>query len=146
MADRFQEALYAVIERHRHTSPEALERFRALGDDAWVVGDLGSDQNVAFYLDDIQKLLKSFGVSPPAEQKVSPIWWLWPDTCLIYRDFTVGELALLARTSAWPNDAYTYEKNSLAQKFMSLIVMVVLAGLALGIVALLGYWLLTWMR
>ena len=140
----FDTKLYDIIERHQHATPEVLERFKALGDDAWVVEDLGCD-SIAFYLDDIQKLLKSCGVLSPEEQKVSPFWWLWPDTCLVYRDFTVGELKELVRTKVWPPDAYSYEPVSLTQKIMSLSVMLVLGGLILGIIALLGFWLARWL-
>jgi len=146
MADSFQQALYAVIERHKHCSSKDLEHFIALGDKALVVGDLGLEKNLAFYLDDIQKLLKSYGVLPPVEQGVGPFWWLWPDSCLVYRDFTVGELAELARTGIWPPDAYVLEKNSLTQKLMSLLVILVLGGLVLGILALLGFWLGRYLR
>lgn len=146
MAEVFEQKLYALIERHRHTTPEALARFRALGDDAWVVGDLGSEHQVGFYLDDIQSLLRSYGVLPPAEQSASPFWWLWPDRCLVYRDFTVGELKTLIRTRIWPDDAYSWEEVGFGQKLASLSVMLVLVALILGLLGLGAWWLLHWLK
>lgn len=141
----FDDRLYALIERHEHTTPEHLARFRALGDAAWVVGDLGSDNHIDFYLDDIQRLLRSYGVTPPVEQTASPFWWLWPDKCLVYRDFTVGELKTLIRTRVWPEDAFTWEEVGLAQKLASLSVMLVLAVLILALLALGAWWIGHWL-
>ncbi|MGA9657642.1 MAG: hypothetical protein WBQ60_00875 [Asticcacaulis sp.] len=138
----FEARLYDLIERHQHTTTEGLEHFKSLGDDAFVVGDLGGTHQIGFYLDDIQKLLRSYGVLPPVEQKASPFWWLWPDTCLVYRDFTIGELKSLIATKTWPDDAYSFEKNTLTQKLTSLAVMLITVGLIVGIVALLGYWVI----
>ena len=145
MPETFEQKLYALIERHQHTTPENLERFRALGDAAWVVGDLGSERQIGFYLDDIQSLLRAYGVKPPAEQAASPFWWLWPDKCLVYRDFTVGELKTLIRTRVWPDDAYSWEAVDLGQKLASLSVMLVLVALILGLLALGAWWLLRWL-
>ncbi|MDI7774200.1 hypothetical protein [Asticcacaulis sp. EMRT-3] len=144
MAEPFEQRLYALIERHQHCSPEALENFRALGDDAFVVGDLGGEHQIGFYLDDVQRLLKSYGVEPPIEQKASPFWWLWPDKCLVYRDFTIGELKALIRTGIWPDDAYEWEEVSLGQKLASLSVMLVLLVLVLGLLGLGVWWIAHW--
>ena len=144
MVKPFEKGLHAMLETR--LSPDALERFKARGDDAWVIGDLDDDTKTDFYIDDMLLLLKLHGVMPPAEQKVSPFWWLWPDSCLVYRDFTVGELKALAQSKVWPADAYSYEPIGLGQKIASLSVMLVLVALVVGIVALLGFWLVHWLH
>ncbi|MFT4075194.1 MAG: hypothetical protein QM647_06640 [Asticcacaulis sp.] len=144
MVKPFEKGLYDLL--GTRLSPECLEAFKARGDDAYVLGDLDGDAETDFYIDDMMTLLAIHGVKPPAEERVSPFWWLWPDKCLVYRDFTVGELKALAKSKVWPADAYAYEPVPLSQKLTSLTVMLVLAGLVLGIIALLGFWLGRWLK
>ena len=144
MVKSLERGLYDLLETR--LSPECLATFKARGDDAWVLGDLDDDSTTDFYIDDMLTLLAIHGVKPPAEQKVSPFWWLWPDKCLVYRDFTVGELKALAKSKVWPADAYSYEPIPLSQKLTSLTVMLVLAVLVIGIAALLVFWLVHWLK
>jgi len=144
MVKPFEKGLHDLLETR--LSPECLAAFEARGDDAWVLGDLDDDAETDFYIDDMMTLLAIHGVRPPAEQKVSPFWWLWPDKCLVYRDFTVGELKTLVKTKVWPADAYSYEPIPLTQKLTSLTVMLVLGGLMIGITALLVFWLVHWLK
>jgi hypothetical protein len=58
----------------------------------------------------------------------------------------VGELKALAKSKIWPADAYSYEPIPLSQKLTSLTVMLVLAGLVIGITALLMFWLVHWLK
>ena len=146
MAEPFEQRLYTLIERHQHTTPENLARFRALGDAAWVVADLGCDHQIGFYLDDIQSLMRVYGVRPPVEQATSPFWWLWPDKCLVYRDFTIAELKEVIRTKTWPDDAYSWEEVGVGQKVASLSVMLVLVALILGLLGLGAWWLSHWFQ
>ena len=143
MVKPLEKGLYDLLETR--LSPECLAAFKARGDDAYVLGDLDDNATTDFYIDDMLTLLAIHGVKSPAEQKVSPFWWLWPDRCLVYRDFTVGELETLIRTRVWPDDAYSWEAVDLGQKLASLSVMLVLVALILGLLALGAWWLLRWL-
>jgi hypothetical protein len=144
MAKSFDTRLHDLLATR--LTPEGLAAFEARGDDAWLIGDLDDDAVTDFYIDDMMTLLALYGVKPPAEQKVSPFWWLWPDKCLVYRDFTVGELKTLVETKAWPADSFTYEDVPVIQKITSLTVMLVFAALVIGIVALLVFWAVHWLN
>jgi len=144
MVKPFEKGLHDLLETR--LSPEGLAAFKAKGDDAYVIGDLDGDCETDFYIDDMLTLLAIHGVRPPAEQKVSPFWWLWPDKCLVYRDFTVGELKALVKTKAWPADSFAYEDVPVTQKITSLSVTLVFAALVICILGLLVFWAVHWLN
>jgi hypothetical protein len=112
--------LYALIEQIEIEGKERVEAFKAKGDSARIFADLSAEADTEFYLDDLLKLMKAFGVAVP-DLKTSWVWYLWPDKVHVLREFSLGELKAVVQKGRWPDDAWSYTAVSRHEKLLNLL-------------------------
>lgn len=109
MAEAFEERLYALIAELGET-PAFIERFKAKGDAALLYSDLEADP------DDLGEahidLMVEYGVPMPWGKRSSAQQMFFSKGYWILRDMTVGELKQTVAAGRWPEDAWSYHKNT----------------------------------
>jgi hypothetical protein len=120
MAEAFEDRLYAVLLDLEAADPEYLERFKAKGDAAFLFADLNAEPEDLD--EEIAALMAEFGVASPSGKAPIRQTGLFRNEFWDLRDITVGELREAVASGSWPEDAWSYHKNTFWDHLGTLII------------------------